>query len=92
MAFKFNPVTGELDLTGSGSGSSTPALGTATNPFPVYWYVAMANGAIARCYIDYTSVGLPIVTELYTAPTNPSMLMEDGFYLLLETGDKLLIE
>ena len=86
----FNPLTGELDLVGSGSGS-TP-LGTLANPFPVYWYVLAGNGSTYRCYIDYASPGIPVVTELYVPPVSPSVLMEDGFYLLLESGDKLLLE
>lgn len=66
MAFKFNPLTGELDLTGTG----TPALGTSTNPYPTTgWYAYNVSGTLYQITINSSGV---LVTTAVSSGSGPN--------------------
>lgn len=89
MAYRFNPFSGTFDLIGTSTGMPTSG-GTFTGDvtFPITGFIMVSpDGTHWRVTVD--NLG-SLVTTVITA--TDAFLLEDGSsFLLLETGDKLLL-
>lgn len=86
MSAVVNPFTGKIDFTGSayfrGVSASEP-----TSPVEGWTYI---NSGDDGYYIYYG--GTWQLLHTLTGASDSFLLLEDGFIVLLETGDKLVLQ
>jgi hypothetical protein len=86
MSFKFNAITGKLDLVNNTEYKGVLAS-APTSPQDGWTYI---NSGDSGYYIYYAGNWNLLAT--LTPSTLYYLLLETGFDLLLETGDKLAIQ
>jgi hypothetical protein len=87
--FIVNPFTSLLDANGSGESGLIPTA--ASDPTGASNGQQYINTSTNEFKISFCGSWQAVFTFTCT-PSTDSLLLEDGFYLLLESGDKLLLE